>query len=91
MIIGWIRLAFFVLIGSSIAYVALAIYFRSTHREELEKQWARSPQGGDRDSWIEAGMARYQRGLKRRLLWLIYVLPFVVFTATYTFSNWDRL
>lgn len=91
MIIGWIRLAFFMLIGSSIAYVALSVYFRSTRREALEDRWRDEGMQGDRDAWIEAGMKAYAGSLKLRLLWMIYILPMVVFTVIFFYNNWGRL
>jgi hypothetical protein len=33
-------------------------------------------------------MKAYEKGLKRRLLWLIYILPMVAFAATIYFVNW---
>lgn len=91
MIIGWIRLAFFLLIGSSIAYVALLIYFRSTRREALEDRWREASMQGDRDAWIEAGMQAYGKSLKLRLLWLIYIVPMVVCSTIFIYTNWGRL
>ncbi|MFE3836010.1 hypothetical protein [Pseudogemmobacter sonorensis] len=91
MIIGWIRLAFFLLIGLSIAYLATSIYSRSVRRERLEKRWVAEKREGDHDAWIEAGMRAYDRGLRRRLLWLIYIIPMVAFTAIFIFVNWGGL
>jgi hypothetical protein len=79
--IGFLRLAIFGLIGMTVAYWLLRIYFRSTEREELEKKWAEDhPDGGDpdeRDAYIETGMERYGRSLAAKLIWLVYVLPTV--------------
>lgn len=94
MILGWLRLAFFLYIGLTIAYFLTAIYSRSVRREKLEKEWdtdpARedSPQS-DRMEFIEAGMLHYETGLKKRLLWLIYILPTIGFAATIYFVNWS--
>lgn len=93
MIIGWIRLAFFMLIGSSIAYLALSVYFRSVQREKLENHWRdqglAAQSDTTREDWIAKGMQSYRRGLKRRLLWLIYILPMVAFSVIFFYSNWD--
>lgn len=89
MIIGWLRLAFFALIGLTIAYFLTAIYSRSVRREKLEKRWISEGLAGDRDAWIEAGMKAYDRGLKKRLLWLIYIIPMVVFSVVFFWVNWD--
>ncbi len=77
--IGFLRMAVFGLIGMTVLYWLLRIYFRSTQREELEKEWDRDhPDGGDpdaRDAYIEVGMERYGRSLRAKLIWLVYVIP----------------
>jgi hypothetical protein len=88
MILGWLRLIFVALVGLTIVYFLVAVYSRSVRREKLEKQWAADGLEGDRDAWIEAGMKAYEKGLKRRLLWLIYIVPMVAFAATIYFVNW---
>ena len=93
MIIGWLRLAFFFYIGLTIAYFLTAIYSRSVRREKLEKSWDTDPAregepAADRQGFIDAGMEHYEKGLKKRLLWLIYILPTIAFVATIYFVNW---
>lgn len=81
--IGFARLAVFALVGMTIAFWLLRLYFSSTQREELEKEWdadhpADDPAGGDsaaRDAYVEGGMTEYRRGLGRKLIWLVYVIP----------------
>lgn len=77
--IGFLRFAVFGLIGMTVLYWLLRIYFRSTRREELEKEWdGDHPDGGDpdaRNAYIEAGMERYGRSLRAKLIWLVYVIP----------------
>lgn len=87
MIINWIRLAIFLLIGLTIAYVLTAIYSRSVRREKLEKRWQADGAQGSRDDFVEKGMQAYEKGLKRRLLWLIYIIPMVAFTVIFFYSN----
>jgi len=88
MILGWLRLAFFALIGLTVAYFLVSIYSRSVRREKLEKRWKAEGLEGDRDAWIEAGMRDYEKGLKKRLLWLIYIIPMAAFFAIIYFINW---
>lgn len=75
--IGFIRVAFFALIGLTVVYWLLAIYARSTERERLEKHWDAAPPEGeaDRDAYIAAGMAKYEKSLRRKLIWLVYIVP----------------
>jgi uncharacterized ion transporter superfamily protein YfcC len=89
MILGWLRLAVFALVGLTVIYFIAGIYSRSVRREKLEKRWASEGLEGDRDAWIEQGMQEYERGLKKRLLWLIYILPMMAFVATIYFVNWN--
>jgi hypothetical protein len=91
--IGWLRLAFFMYVGLTIVYFVTSIYSRSVRREKLEKAWDTDParEGQtveERSAFIEAGMVQYDKGLKKRLLWLIYILPTFGFLATIYFINW---
>lgn len=84
MIIGWIRLFFMTLVVLTLVYVAVSIYSRSVRRESLEKQWDSDParegsSAQERSVFIEVGMEAYRKGLKRRLLWLIYIVPMLAF------------
>jgi hypothetical protein len=90
---GWLRLAFFMYVGLTIIYFVTSIYSRSVRREKLEKAWDTDPAKEgvplqERTAFIEAGMVAYDKGLKKRLLWLIYILPTVGFLATIYFINW---
>jgi len=76
---------------TTVVYLLVALYSRSVRRERLEKEFdasfppASGPESGDviadRDTYIAEGMAEYERGLRRRLIGLVYVLPAVVFVA----------
>jgi hypothetical protein len=90
---GWLRLAFFMYVGLTIIYFVTSIYSRSVRREKLEKEWDTDParEGvpeAERSAFIAAGMQVYDKGLKKRLLWLIYILPTIGFLATIYFINW---
>jgi hypothetical protein len=90
---GWLRLAFFMYVGLTIIYFVTSIYSRSVRREKLEKEWDTDPakEGApmaERTAFIGAGMQSYDKGLKKRLLWLIYIVPTLGFLATIYFVNW---
>lgn len=90
---GWLRLAFFMYVGLTIIYFVTSIYSRSVRREKLEKEWDTDParEGvpqGERTAFIESGMQAYDKGLKKRLLWLIYIVPTIGFLTTIYFVNW---
>ena len=90
---GWLRLAFFMYVGLTIIYFVTGIYSRSVRREKLEKEWDTDPAregvpAAERTAFIEDGMLHYDKGLKKRLLWLIYILPTIGFLVTIYFINW---
>lgn len=94
MILGWLRLAFFLYLGLTIVYFLTAIYSRSVRREKLEKEWDTDPAREDapqdaRTAFIEAGMVQYETGLKKRLLWFIYIIPTIGFASTIYYVNWN--
>lgn len=77
--IAMLRLLVFGFLGLSIVYLAVSIYSRSVRREKLETAWdADPPEGADeaaRRAYIEEGMRTYERSLRRKLIWLVYVIP----------------
>jgi hypothetical protein len=87
--IGILRSAFFGFIGLTVIYVLVAIYSRSVRREKLEKKFDAGGIEGDRDTYIAEGMQAYEHGLKRRLLWLVYIIPTVVVVVTVYFVNYQ--
>jgi hypothetical protein len=89
MIIGWIRLAVVGYVGLTVIYFIMKVYLRSTHRERLEKRFDRGGIEGDRDGYIEDGMVLYEKGLKKNLLWLIYIIPTVAVVVTVYILNFQ--
>lgn len=94
MILGWLRLAFFGFIGLTVVYFLVGIYARSVRREALEKAWDSDPANegalpSDRAAFVEKGMGDYEKGLKKRLLLLIYVVPVLAVIATAYAINWS--
>lgn len=90
---GWLRLAFVLYVALTAIYFLTSIYSRSVRREKLEKSWDTDParEGSpakDRTEFIELGMRAYEKGLKKRLLWLIYIIPTIGFMTTIYFVNW---
>jgi Ca2+/Na+ antiporter len=91
--IAFLRLAVFGFIGLSVLYLLLSIYSRSVRRETLEKTWdAENGPGGDaaaRDAYIEAGMRDYEKSLRKKLIWLVYVIPMIVIGVTVYLVNYQ--
>ncbi len=89
-----IRLALFGIIAMSVVYFLVSVYSRSVRREKLEKEWDGDPAregapAGEREAFIEAGMQAYQSGLRRKLIWLVYVIPTVVVLVTVYLVNYQ--
>jgi hypothetical protein len=78
----------------TVVYIAVSIYSRSVRREKLEKAWDTDParEGAatdERDAYIEAGMEAYRHGLRRKLIWLVYIIPMAVVLATVYYVNYQ--
>lgn len=89
MIFGWIRLLLLALVVLTVVYLLVSIYSRSVRREKLEKRYDAGGVEGDRDAYIAEGMAAYERGLRKRLIWLVIILPLAAMAATIYVVNWD--
>ena len=89
MIFGWIRLVLLALAGLTVIYLLVSIYSRSVRREKLEKRFDAGGVEGDRDTYIAEGMAAYEHGLRKRLIWLVIILPLAAMAATVYFVNWN--
>ncbi|MEZ5779037.1 MAG: hypothetical protein R3E44_11815 [Paracoccaceae bacterium] len=91
--IALIRLAVFGFIGLSVVYFVVSIYSRSVRREKLEKRWdAEHGETADeaaRTAYIETGMREYEHGLRKKLIWLVYVIPMVIIAATVYLVNYQ--
>jgi hypothetical protein len=66
-------------------YVVLWAYGRSMRKEKLEKRWDARAGAADtpakRAAFIEAGMRAYEKSMRRKLIWLVYVIPLLAVTA----------
>jgi Ca2+/Na+ antiporter len=88
-ILGWLRLLLMAAVVLTAVYWIVVVYARSVRRETLEKRWDAGEGSGEREHFIEAGMADYEKGLKRRLLWLVYILPGIVFAILIYVVNYQ--
>lgn len=80
--IALLRLMIVGFIIMSVFYVLISIYSRSVRREKLEESWKEeNPEGDDihaRNAYIESGMREYEGSLRKKLIWLVYVIPTIV-------------
>lgn len=91
--IAFLRLAAIGFVVLTVVYWLISVYSRSLRREALEKRWdeeqAEGAAPGDRDAYIEAGMLEYERGLRRRLIGLVYIVPAVVVVLLIWLNNYS--
>lgn len=69
------RLLFVGLIVLTALYFGLSWYLRAEHRRRMQDDWEAAGRPGSREAYVAAGMAQYERSLRRRLVWLVYVVP----------------
>ena len=87
--IGILRAAVLGFVLLSVVYLLVSIYSRSVRREKLEKKFDAGGIEGDRQTYIETGMQAYNKSLRRRLIWLVYIIPAVAISATVYFVNYQ--
>ncbi|MEM1235282.1 MAG: hypothetical protein AAGH70_14265 [Pseudomonadota bacterium] len=69
------RLFIIMMAISTVLYLALSIAGRRNERERLREKWRGELMVGDRDQWMRIELDKYDRSLKRRLIFLVYILP----------------
>lgn len=87
--IALMRLLIFGGIALGVLYLGLSWYFRAAHRESMERDWEAAGRPGNRDAYVAEGMAQYQRSLRRRLLWLVFILPVTAVVAIIWITNFN--
>jgi len=87
--IAFFKLALFGYIALTVIYWLLAIYFRSLERERLEKEYDHGAIEGTRDAHVAQGLAGYEHSLRRRLIWLVFIIPTAVVIALVWILNFS--
>ena len=71
-----------------VIYICVSLYSRSVRREKLEDWWEEEPvEGMTREAYIAEGMAKYESGLRKKLILLIFVIPPIVVGTIMYFIN----
>lgn len=70
----------------SIIYVCLSLYSRAVRRSKLKAEWDEA-RDGDRDAFIDAGLAEYDGSLRRKLILGVYVVPTVIVAIIIYLTN----
>lgn len=91
---AFLRLIAMVLVVELIFYGLLTVYLRSTRREALEHEWDerhpdRAGDSPERREFLRRAMVSYRGKLRRRLAFLVLVLPVVAIVAIIILVNYD--
>ena len=88
--IAVIRLTVMGFLVLSVVFICVSLYSRSVRKQKLEEAWEAGDRDGDwrvqpqeeevgpytdRDSYMKAGLELYDRSLKKKLIWGVYVFP----------------
>ncbi|OZB17740.1 MAG: hypothetical protein B7X55_05895 [Rhodobacterales bacterium 34-62-10] len=77
MVLALARLIIVGFIILTVIYVSLSFYSRSVRRTKLRQKWDEDIRRGDRDEYVRRGLKIYDRSLRRKLLWGVYIVPVV--------------
>lgn len=89
--IALFRLLFMATLVLTVVYLSLSVYSRAVRRGKLRDEWevmAAEGRAPDRESFIAEGMAEYEGGLRRKLLWLVYIVPLTLFVFVIVMTNY---
>lgn len=81
MFVAWIWRIVGLFIVLTLVYIGLSLYNRWAERRRLAAEYARretekgAPSSG-RESFVDQGMYDYERSLRRKLVFLVYLIPF---------------
>jgi len=78
MIFAILRLSVIAFIVMLIVYFILSAWSRSVRRGKLAAEWDEEVRTGDRDAFIEQGLTDYDGSLRRKLIFGVFVVPYLV-------------
>lgn len=92
--IALFRLIVLVFLLEAMFYLLLRIYIRSLRRERLERIWDqrhpdRAGNNGARDAFVRKAMVGFEKSLKSRLLWLVFIIPTLAIMGIVYWVNWQ--
>jgi hypothetical protein len=85
-----LALARFIVVGFlvlTVIYLSLSLYSRAVRRAKLRQKWDEDIRRGDRDEYVRRGLKIYDRSLRRRLLWGVYIVPVVTIAVVIYLVN----
>ncbi|TRW97596.1 hypothetical protein FNJ84_08825 [Paracoccus sp. M683] len=92
--IALFRLMLLVLLLEALFYFLFWIYIRSLRRETLEGEWdQRHPDKAgnnpQRAEFVRKSMVGFEKSLRARLLWLVFILPTAAIMGIVYWVNWQ--
>ena len=87
MIFAFFQLAVIAFVVMTVFYFLISIYSRSLRREKLENRWAEEGAAGDRETYVEEGLRKYDTSIRPKLVLLVYVVPTVVIAVLFYLIN----
>jgi hypothetical protein len=85
--LGAIRLLVIAFVVLTIVYICLSLYSRAVRKGKLRAEWDENQGPGDRESFVQQGLADYDGSLRRKLILGVYVVPTIIVAAIIYFTN----
>ncbi|MEP3298065.1 MAG: hypothetical protein ABJO27_16585 [Pseudoruegeria sp.] len=77
--IALLRLGVIGAVVLTVVYIIVSLYSRSVRRGKLERRFDEEGHPTEsRDAFITAGLADYEKSLRRKLILLVYIIPVLV-------------
>jgi|688.fasta_scaffold1347644_2 hypothetical protein len=75
---GLIRLVVVGFVVLTVIFVILSVALRRAERRRLAQEWEVEGLEGEREAHVREGLALYERSLRRRLIFGVYLVPLAV-------------
>ncbi|MEY8839426.1 hypothetical protein AB9K41_10400 [Cribrihabitans sp. XS_ASV171] len=59
----------------TVIYLVLSRRSRAMRRDKLEAKWAEKGLHGDREAFVQRGLRRYDRSIRKKLLLGVFIVP----------------
>lgn len=89
MILGVLRLGAMAFIVMLLVYFILSWWSRGVRRKKLEDEWDAEVKTGDRAAYVEEGLEDYDGSLRRKLIFGVFVVPYLVIAVLIYVVNYQ--
>jgi hypothetical protein len=83
----FVRVLLVSLVALTIVYACLLFYGRARQTEKLEEAWLAAGQPHPRAEHVDEKLETYTTGLRRKLIWGVYVVPLCGISVFMYLSN----